>query len=173
MPKVVKRKSYSFLVICVTRKFNPFLASDWLFSYARKFSSTRVSSELRASVRTYARRLQSTRVDRYTELRASVTVSLLLIGSFLTRVAFYLRASSQSYAPRFESPRVVTRGVDPDSASYICDGPPTTDILPGKSIRQRVCEDQSRLSAPRMAPNPCICSAIKIWLIPETKKQHL
>ena len=56
--------------------FNPFLASDWLFSYARKFSSTRVDSELRASI------------DK--ELRAPVTVSLLLIGSFLTRLAFYL-----------------------------------------------------------------------------------
>ena len=43
-----------------TRVCKTFLASDWFFSYARKFLSPRVGSEL----------------------RASVTVPLLLIGSF-------------------------------------------------------------------------------------------
>ena len=33
-----------------TRVCNTFLASDWFFSYARKFSCTRVGSELRASI---------------------------------------------------------------------------------------------------------------------------
>ena len=45
---------------------NSFLASDWFFSYARKFLSTHVGSELRASI--------------VIELCASVTVSLILIG---------------------------------------------------------------------------------------------
>ena len=58
----------------------------------RRFRATRVGSELRASIDT--------------ELHASVTVSLLLIGSFLTCVAFYLRASVQSYTRRFGATRV-------------------------------------------------------------------
>ena len=41
--------------IRATRVCNTFLASDWFFSYARKFSCMRVGSELRASILSDAR----------------------------------------------------------------------------------------------------------------------